>query len=212
MGHKKGFENLNTLAKHVLSTEVNVLSVFAFSTENFKRSKEEVDYLMNLFVSTFEKNKKYYDKNNIKVVFSGREVPLENRVLKAMRDIEDKTKDNTGGVFNICLNYGGQAEIVDACKNIASKVLNKELDLEDIDANLFKENLYQDLPEIDYMIRTSGEMRISNFLLFQLAYAEFYFTNTLFPDFNEKEFDLAMKEYYHRNRRFGGYDEQKTVE
>lgn len=210
MGHKAGFESLNKLAKHVLSTDIDVLSVFAFSTENFKRSDEEVNYLMDLFVSTFESNKKYYDKNNIKVVFSGREKPLEDRVLKVMREIEEKTNDNDGGIFNICLNYGGQAEIVDSCKKIVEKVLNNEITVDEINENLFRKNLYQNLPPIDYMIRTSGELRISNFLLFNLAYAEFYFTNTLFPDFNEAEFDKAMEEYYTRSRRFGGYDKKKN--
>lgn len=204
LGHKAGSDNLNKLAVHALKNGVKVLTVFAFSTENFKRDKKEVDYLMNLFKTSFNQNKNYFNKNNIKVVFSGREYPLDESVLKVMSELSSLTENNTGGVFNICLNYGGQSEIVDTTKKIIKKVLNNELKLSDIDEDLFARNLYNDLPSIDLLIRTSGEIRISNFTLYNMAYAELVFTDTLFPDFNEEEFDKVVGEYNLRNRRFGG--------
>ncbi len=204
MGHKKGSETLEKLTKYIFKKGVKVLSVFAFSTENFKRSKEEVDYLMNLFVKKFNSEFKMYQKENIKVVFSGREFPLKQEVIDTMKNITEKTKNNTGGIFNICLNYGGQAEIVDASKKIANDILNNKISKEAINEELFAKYLYNDLPPIDLLIRTSGEERISNFMLWQAAYSEFYFTKTLFPDFNTEELDKAIMEYSKRNRRFGG--------
>lgn len=203
LGHKAGAENLNKLAKYALEKGIEVLSVFAFSTENFKRSDEEVNYLMDLFTSNFKRDKNYFNKLNIKVVFSGRKEPLKTDVLEAMSELEKITKDNTGGIFNICLNYGGQAEIVDAVKKISDDIINKKITKDDIDENSFYKYLYNDLPPIDFMIRTSGEERISNFMLYSLAYAEIHFTDTYFPDFDEKEFDKALVVYENRNRRFG---------
>lgn len=205
-GHKAGSDNLKDLSLHILSTGVKVLSVYAFSTENFKRSEEEVNFLMDLFVTMFKKDKKWFNKHNIKVLFSGRKEPLKNEVYIATRELEESTKNNTGGTFNVCLNYGGQAEIVDATKNILSKVQSGELSIEDIRVENFSEYLYQDLPPIDLMIRTSGEERISNFMLYSLAYSEMHFSKTYFPDFNAEEYDKVLEIYGLRNRRFGGYD------
>lgn len=199
-GHKKGFETLIDLVKHCKTKNIEVLSVFAFSTENFNRSQEEVDYLMNLFVQGFKSKKNELKKENIKVIFSGRKERLNDKVLESMDNIVNLTKDNTGPIFNICLNYGGQSEIVDAFK----KMTKDNIDFNEIDEETISHYLYQDLPPIDYMIRTSGEIRISNFMLWQLSYAEMYFTETLFPDFNEQELDKALEEYNRRNRRFGG--------
>lgn len=202
-GHKAGFETLKILSKHVFTRGVKVLSVFAFSTENFNRTKEEVDYLMNLFLKGFKSSIKEFNKNNIKVVFSGRKEPLSDKVYESMKSLEKETLNNTGGILNICLNYGGQTEIVDTTKKLINDVLDGKLKTEDITPEIFMKNLYNDLPPIDFLIRTSGEIRVSNFMLFSLAYAEMYFPNTYFPDFKESEFDKALEEYTKRDRRFG---------
>ena len=202
-GHKAGFETLKILSKHVFTRGVKVLSVFAFSTENFNRTKDEVDYLMNLFLKGFKSSIKEFNKNNIKVVFSGRKEPLSDKVYKSMKSLEKETLNNTGGILNICLNYGGQTEIVDTTKKLINDVLDGKLKTEDITPEIFMKNLYNDLPPIDFLIRTSGEIRVSNFMLFSLAYAEMYFPLTYFPEFKESEFDKALEEYTKRDRRFG---------
>lgn len=202
-GHKVGFETLKILSKHVFTRGVKVLSVFAFSTENFNRTKDEVDYLMNLFLKGFKRSIKEFNKNNIKVVFSGRKEPLSDKVYKSMKSLEKETLNNTGGILNICLNYGGQTEIVDTTKKLINDVLDGKLKTEDITPEIFMKNLYNDLPPMDFLIRTSGEIRVSNFMLFSLAYAEMYFPNTYFPDFKEDKFDKALEEYTKRDRRFG---------
>ena len=203
-GHYKGFTNLESLADYVFAKGVKVLSVYAFSTENFSRAKEEVDYLMDLFAVAFKKYFERQNKNNVRIVFSGRREPLPKKVLKMIDEVTEKTKDNTGPIFNICVNYGGRPEIVDTTKKICEMVKNGEISIDDIDEDLFTKNLYQDLPAIDLMIRTSGELRLSNFLLWQNAYAEFYFPEVEFPGFDEKEFDKALEVFDKRNRRFGG--------
>ena len=202
-GHKAGFETLKILSKHVFTRGVKVLSVFAFSTENFNRTKDEVDYLMNLFLKGFKSSIKEFNKNNIKVVFSGRKEPLSDKVYESMKSLEKGTLNNTGGILNICLNYGGQTEIVDTTKKLINDVLDGKLKTEDITPEIFMKNLYNDLPPMDFLIRTSGEIRISNFMLFSLAYAEMYFPHTYFPAFKEDEFDKALEEYTKRDRRFG---------
>lgn len=203
-GHYRGFTNLENLVDYVFSRGVKVLSVYAFSTENFNRSKVEVDYLMNLFSTAFRKYFDRQNKNNVKIVFSGRREPLPKKVLDMIDDISLKTKDNTGPIFNICINYGGKSEIIDTTKKICRRVLAGDIDIEDITEDTFRKNLYNDLPDVDFMIRTSGEERLSNFLLWQNAYAEFYFPEVCFPDFDEKEFDRALEVYNNRDRRFGG--------
>ena len=202
-GHKAGFETLKILSKHVFTRGVKVLSVFAFSTENFNRTKDEVDYLMNLFLKGFKSSIKEFNKNNIKVVFSGRKEPLSDKVYESMKSLEKETLNNTGGILNICLNYGGQTEIVDTTKKLINDVLDGKLKIEDITPEIFMKNLYNDLPPMDFLIRTSGEIRVSNFMLFSLAYAEMYFPLTYFPDFKESEFDKSLEEYTKRDRRFG---------
>lgn len=202
-GHKAGFETLKILSKHVFTRGVKVLSVFAFSTENFNRTKDEVDYLMNLFLKGFKSSIKEFNKNNIKVVFSGRKEPLSDKVYESMKSLEKEPLNNTGGILNICLNYGGQTEIVDTTKKLINDVLDDKLKTEDITPEIFMKNLYNDLPPMDFLIRTSGEIRVSNFMLFSLAYAEMYFPLTYFPDFKEDEFDKALEEYTKRDRRFG---------
>lgn len=209
MGHDAGFTNLKNISKYILSKGIKVLSVYAFSTENFKRSKEEVDYLMHIFTSKFKSCIKDFNKENIKVIFSGRDKPLPNKVLKSMKELEEATKDNTKGILNICINYGGRSELVDTCKKISKMVENKEISIDDIDEELVSRNLYNDLPDVDLMIRTSGELRLSNFMLWQNSYAEFYFPKTYFPDFDEEEFDKAIIEYTKRDRRFGNINYTK---
>ena len=203
-GHKAGFETLKRISKYIFKKGVKVLSVFAFSTENFKRSEEEVNYLMNLFLKGFKSSIKEFNENNIKVVFSGRKEPLSDKVYKSMKELESKTQNNKGGILNICLNYGGQAEIIDTTKKIAREIINGNISIEDINEETFRKNLYNDLPYIDLLIRTSGEIRISNFMLYSIAYAEMYFPSVNFPDFDEKEFDKALDVYNKRDRRMGG--------
>ncbi len=198
-GHYAGYKTLKKTALHILDCGVKYLSVFAFSTENFKRSKEEVDYLMNLFVTAFKSDKNFFIKNDIKVVFSGRKEPLSDEVYNVMKEIENETSNCKKGVFNVCLNYGGQAEIVDTTKKIVNLVQEGVLDINSLDTENFYHYLYNDLPPVDLLIRTSGEIRISNFMLYSISYAEIYFTSTCFPDFNEEEFDKALLDYQNRN-------------
>lgn len=199
-GHDAGFKNLKKLTKHIINRGVEVVSFYVFSTENFKRSAEEVGHLMDIFVTLYKRNLKEFMDNNIKVIFSGRDEPLPKSVMKARDELARKTANNTGGIVNLCLNYGGRAEIVDAVKKIAA---DPDVDIENLTEADFGKYLYQDLPDVDLMIRTSGELRLSNFLLWQNSYAEFYFPQTKFPDFHEDDFDQALVEYTRRDRRFG---------
>ena len=203
LGHLEGSKTLEKITNYAFKKGVKVLSVFAFSTENFNRSKEEVDYLMNLFVKMFKSNFETLKKQNIKVVFSKKESGLPEKLEKIIKQITEETKNNTAGIFNVCINYGGRTEIVDTTKKICEKVKSGELDIEDINEELFVKNLYQDIPDIDLLIRTSGELRISNFMLWKSAYSELYFPEVLFPDFSTKDFDEAIKVYNKRDRRFG---------
>lgn len=198
-GHDAGYKNLKSLGKYILSKGVKVLSVYLFSTENFKRSQEEVNYLMDLFLKMFRQDIKFFMENNIRVVVSGRDEPLPDKVIKVRDEMVRRTKDNTGGILNICLNYGGRSEIVDATKRMIAEGYTAE----EINEEMFSKYLYQDLPDVDLMIRTSGELRLSNFLLWQVSYAEFYFPDILFPDFKRDDFDQAILEYTKRDRRFG---------
>ena len=202
-GHLAGSKNLEELIPYIFSKGVKVLSLYAFSTENFKRDKKEVDYLMNLFVKVLKKQFKTFQKNKIKVVFSKRKEGLPDSLEKLISKIEKENVINPDYILNICLNYSGSWEIVDTTKKICNQVINKEINIDDIDIIYFMKNLYQDLPAIDLLIRTSGEYRLSNFMLFSLAYSELYFTKTFFPDFSKKEFDEALESYQKRDRRFG---------
>lgn len=203
-GHKAGAEALKNIILY-LSREklVKFLSLYVFSTENFGRPAEEVNYLMDLFLKWFTTVKKEYRKENIKIYFSGRKEYLSKNIVEAMNTLENETANNDGLVVNFCLSYGGRAEIVDATKKIVKKVQNNEITIDDIDEKLFAKNLYHELPDVDFLIRTSGENRISNFMLWQISYAEFYFPKVYFPDFDIKELDKALLEYENRDRRFG---------
>lgn len=204
-GHLCGYNNLIDLSLYIFDKGVKVLSIFAFSTENFKRSDDEVNYLMGLFIKMFAKDFKIIKEKKIKLVFSGqKDYPLSLEIIKDMKIMEEETKDNTRGTFNVCFNYGGQTEIIDATKKIVADVINKKINIEDLDIEMYPKYLYNDLPPIDLLIRTSGELRISNFMLWQIAYAECYFPETYFPDFNHDEFDKAVILFNERDRRFGG--------
>ena len=203
LGHKEGAENLRKLLPYIYDKGVRYVSIYAFSTENFERDINEVRYLMDLFTKHFENEYDEIIKRGVKVVFSGRREPLPESVLESMDKLMDATKDNQNGVLNVCLNYGSQFEIVDMVKKVSKLVLDGKINIDDIDKKIVEENMYHYLPPLDLVIRTSGELRCSNFLMYQSAYSEFYFPKTYFPDFDSKEFDLAIEEYNKRNRRFG---------
>ena len=202
-GHKKGADALKKISECIYDKNVEVLSVYAFSTENWKRDKEEVDYLMNLFITSFKKNFEVVKNKGIKVIFSGFRDRLNDDVLKAMDKMTLETKDNTKGIFNICINYGGQDEIVNAVKEISKDLKAGIIDENDINKELVSKHMFNNLPPVDLVIRTSGEYRISNFMLWSLAYAELYFTDVLWPDFDENELDKALNSFKKRDRRYG---------
>ncbi|MEG0826560.1 MAG: polyprenyl diphosphate synthase [Bacilli bacterium] len=197
-GHLAGSKNLEKLILYINDKKINYLSLYVFSADNFKREKQEVEYLMKLFVNMFKMSMKKYKKLNIKVLFSGRKENLADDVIKCMNEMINETKDNTGMVINFCLNYSSQLEIIDATKKIIAD------NIKEIDENIFSKYLYNDLPMIDLLIRTSGEQRLSNFMLWQLAYTELFFVPIYFPDFKGKDFDKVLNDYFKRNRRFGG--------
>lgn len=199
-GHLKGYENLKKIINYVNDNlDIKYISLFVFSTENFKRSKDEVDYLMNLFKKGFKEEKDVYIKKNMKVVFSYKKEGLSKDIISIIEEVESSTKTNTGLVVNFCLNYGGRSEIVDACK----KIIDDKIDKNDITEELFKDYLYNKLPDIDLMIRTSGEQRISNFMLWSLSYSELYFTKTYFPAFTTTELLEIIDDFNNRDRRYG---------
>lgn len=205
IGHKVGAKTAKDIISYVFKKDVKVLSLFCFSTENWKRNEDEINYLMSIPITYFTKYEEDLIKDNIKVIFSGdlSKLPLNTKL--ACEKISLKTKSNDKYVLNICLNYGGKTEIVKACKEIANKVKNNIISIDDINEDVFENHLYsKDLPMVDLLIRTSNEKRLSNFMLYQLAYAELYFTKVLWPDFNKKCIDKAFKEYNLRKRRFGG--------
>lgn len=203
-GHKAGAETLEKIILYINEKKIaKNLSLYVFSTENFNRSPEEVNYLMELFMKWFKKCKEKYKNANIKVLFSSQKEFLKPEIVKAIDELEEATKDNTGLVVNFCLSYGGRQEIVDATKKIATDVLEKKLNINDINEELFKKYLYKNLPDIDFLIRTSGENRVSNFMLWQISYAEMYFPKVYFPDFTPEQLEKGVKEYEKRDRRFG---------
>lgn len=206
-GHLEGSKTLEKILFHAMDMGINVLSVYAFSVDNFKRDKKEVDYLMKLVVKFLQSKIDKINKRNIKVLVSGRKENLNKEVIDAIEKIEESTKDNDKGILNICLNYGGQEEIIDGAIKLACDI-NQGLDISSFKREDFRKYLYHDLPEVDLLIRTGGEQRLSNFMLYQLSYTEFYFTNTLFPDFDKSEFNKALFMYENRDRRFGGIHEE----
>ena len=203
-GHKEGAENLKRIAKFANKIGIKYLTVYAFSTENWKRSQEEVGAIMKLLKFYLLDFFNWSDEN-IKINVLGRIAELPKNLQDQIHKIEEKTKNNTGLVLNICFNYGGRDEIVTATKNIAQKVLDGELKIEDINEKLFSNYLYTaNQPDPDLLIRTSGEERISNFLPWQISYSEFVFTDKFWPEYNEQEFLNSIQIYQKRTRRFGG--------
>jgi len=205
LGHKKGAENLEMLVKYCNKIGIKYLTVYAFSTENWKRTKEEVGALMLLLQNYLDIFAKTADSDNIRIKMLGNREGLSEGLLKKIDNTVEKTKNNTGLTLNVAFNYGGRDEIVKAVRKIALDVKENNINIEEINEKLISENLYtNDIPDPDLMIRTSGEIRTSNFLPWQLVYSEFYFTEKLWPDFSKEDIDNAILEYSKRNRKFGG--------
>lgn len=204
-GHQRGVENIRSIALAASDMGVKALSVYAFSTENWSRPKDEVDFLMKL-PGEFEKRfKDDFKKYDIKVMFSGRKTHLSQENLEILERITNNTKDRQGLVLNICFDYGSRAEITEAVKQIATDVLNKKIIVDEINEKTIEDLLYtKDLPKLDLLIRPSGEVRLSNFLLWQAAYAELYFCKTYWPAFSKKNLEEAIMDFNKRERRFGG--------
>ena len=204
LGHKEGAKTLEKIVRYAKNIGIKYITVYAFSTENWKRTTEEVNALMNLFQSYLDDYSKRADSENIKVKIIGNRQGLSEKMQKSIEKCMERTKNNTGITFNIALNYGGRDEIIHAVKNIVGKVQNKEIDIEDITEQTISDNLYTaNQPDPDLLIRTSGEIRLSNFLPWQLVYTEFLFVDKNWPDFNEKDLDDAIEVYRSRNRKFG---------
>ena len=205
LGHKEGAEALRRIAKYANKLGVKYLTVYAFSTENWKRTKEEVGALMILLQKYLEEFLSSDDFENIKVNMLGNIADLDTGLQKSINKIIEKTKNNTGLVLNIAFNYGGRDEIVRAVRKIAEDVKENKINVEDIDEQTISNSLYTaGQLEPDLLIRTSGEQRLSNFLLWQLAYTEFYFVQKYWPDFSEQDLDEAISVFEKRNRKFGG--------
>ena len=203
-GHKEGAKTLEKIVRYANKIGLGYITVYAFSTENWKRAEEEVSALMLLLQTYLDDYSKRADTENIRVKVLGDITALSEGMQKSILKCMDRTKNNTGVTFNIALNYGGRDEIIKAIKKIATDVKDEKIKIEDIDEKVVSDNLYtKGMPDPDLLIRTSGELRLSNFLLWQNSYAEFYFPKTYFPDFTKKEFDKAIVEYTSRDRRFG---------
>lgn len=203
-GHKAGAETLKKVVRYANKIGIKYVTVYAFSTENWKRSEEEVNALMFLLESYIDEFSKEANTENFIIRVLGDLTVLSENLQKSINDAIERTKNNTGTVFNIALNYGGRNEIVTAVKNIASKVKEGSLAIEDISEQVVSENLYtKNIPDPDLLIRTSGEIRLSGFLPWQTVYSEFLFLDKLWPDFTEKDLDDAIEVYSNRNRKFG---------
>ena len=204
-GHKAGAENLENIAKYCNEIGVKYLTVYAFSTENWKRSKEEVAALMILLKNYLKKFSKNANKENIRIKVLGDISNLETGLRKSIEEAVDRTKNSTGLTLNIAFNYGGRNEITNAVKKIALKVKNNELNIEDINEAMVGQNMYtENQPDPDLLIRPGGELRTSNFLPWQLVYSEFYFTDKYWPDFKNEDLLEAIRTFNKRNRKFGG--------
>ncbi len=209
-GHKAGSKNLENIAKFCNKLGIKYLTVYAFSTENWKRSKAEVSALMLILKANLDAMLRRMDLENIKIRVIGEKENIPEEIKPRIEKLVEKTKNNTGLTLNIAFNYGGRAEIVHATKEIAQKVKNGELKVEDITEETISNNIYTaGQPDPDLMIRTSRELRTSNFLPWQLTYTEFYFPDKHWPEFLEEDLIEAIKVYQHRNRRFGGRPDEK---
>ena len=204
-GHRQGTENLREIIRHTDDLGIGVLSLYAFSTENWNRSEEEVSALMQLILEFFETEIDELDAKNVRILILGNKGRLPEKQREVLQEAEKRTEKNTGLHLNIAVNYGSRAEIVKAAREIAVMVKNGTIRAEEIDEQTIADHLYTGgQPDVDLMIRTSGEQRLSNFLLYQNAYAEFVFPETLWPDFSVHDYDLALDAYGRRDRRYGG--------
>ncbi len=204
-GHREGAESVRSILDTCARLQIKAVTLYAFSTENWKRPEDEVSGLMQMLKIYLKKELNTVHKNNIRFQAIGKIEGLSADIQKQIRAAEEKTKNNTGTVLSVALNYGGRAEIAEAAKRAAQKILENGRSIEDLNETDIEENLYtKGLPEVDLLIRTSGEFRISNFLLWQLAYSEIYVTPTLFPDFRRAEIFKAILDFQKRERRFGG--------
>lgn len=203
-GHKKGAEVVVQIAKAAKEFGVKYLTLYAFSTENWKRSPEEVGALMQLLRQYLDKNFKELEQNDVKIRFIGERYMLDADIVEKMERLEQNTAKNQSLVLQIALSYGSRQEIVNAAKKLAERVKNGDMQLKDIDEQTFSAMLYTGgVPDPDLLIRTSGEQRISNYLLWQIAYSELFFTKTLWPDFAKEEFKSIIENYQTRERRYG---------
>lgn len=207
-GHRVGIEKIREITQVCTDLGIKILTIYAFSCQNWKRPSWEVDFLMSRFKAYLDNEIDKLNEKGIRFQVIGRRDGLSSSIQKKIRKAMALTRDNEDFIFNLALNYGGQEEILDAAKRIAQEVKKGGLSLEDIDVGLFKRYLYtDDLPYPDLLIRTGGEYRVSNFLLWQIAYTELWITPIFWPDFGKKEFMEALKDYAHRERRFGGIRE-----
>lgn len=197
-GHKKGFETFKTISDECLNKGIKFLSVYAFSTENWKRSIEEVGFLMRFVDMVIDKHIKELNKKNVRFIWLGSSDGLDNKLVKKLKAAQDSSKDNTKATFCLCFNYGGHQEIVDAANSLIDSGM--EINTESLATSLYGG---AEIPDVDMIIRTSGEERISNFMLWRAAYSELYFTNVLWPDFSTQDLNNALETYASRQRRFG---------
>ncbi|MFO7659596.1 MAG: isoprenyl transferase [Candidatus Cloacimonadaceae bacterium] len=207
-GHRAGAKSVRRVVE--LAGELNIphLSVYAFSTENWTRPQDEVSGLLKLLMEYLNKEIDELHRKNVNVSIIGSQARVDQNYLSKAHKITSRTWSNTGLHFNVMFNYGGRQEIIDAFKSLSQDVMSQKLDPALIDADIISQYLYtKDIPDPDLIIRTSGELRLSNFLIWQAAYAEIYVTETLWPDFDKKEFVIALKDFQNRKRRFGGVDE-----
>ena len=205
MGHRQGVETLREIIRHTDDLKIEALTIYAFSTENWNRSKEEVGALMQLILDFFKSEIDELDEKNVRILILGDKAVFPDKQREVLIEAEERTSKNTGLNLNICLNYGGRAELVRAAKSIVEDVQAGKLSLDKVDEKTISDRLYTaGQPDVDLMIRTSGEMRLSNFLLYQCAYAEFLFPKVLWPDFSVQDYDEALLAYGGRERRFGG--------
>lgn len=204
VGHKKGVESLKTALKSCHKFGIKYLTVYAFSTENWNRKQEEVDFLMELLALTIKNELKDLHKNQVKIEFIGDLTKLNSKLQKILATAEETTIDNTGVNLQIAFNYGARDEIINATKNIAKKIQKNELKIDEINEEIFANNLYTNsIPDPDLLVRTGGEMRISNYLLWQIAYAEIIVTPKFWPEFDEDVLAECVVEFKNRQRRFG---------
>ncbi|MGB2183926.1 MAG: isoprenyl transferase [Flavobacteriaceae bacterium] len=210
-GHREGAKSVRKVVEAAARLEVKNLTLYAFSTENWNRPKHEVKTLMKLLVSALKRELPLMKKNNIRLNAIGHTDMMPENVQNELQEVLDETKTNTGLVLTLALSYGARQEIQRAIQEISYKVKNNIISVENVDEDIINKHLYtQNLPDVDLLIRTSGEVRISNFLLWQIAYAELYFTDELWPDFNETSLHKAIADYQKRERRFGKTSEQIT--